>query len=60
MNQDMYEQYRKGPKSERACHCGALVKASGFARMAGGYQAWGWCPCGAAHAFDEWIKEMKI
>ena len=56
----MYEQYRKGPKSERACHCGALVKASQFAPMAGGYQAWGWCPCGAAHAFDEWIKEMKI
>jgi len=42
------------PKSERECICGRIVKASQFSAMAGGYQAWGWCSCGAAHAFDEW------
>ena len=56
MNKDMYEQYRKGPKSERKCNCGEIVNASQFARMANGYQAWGWCPCGCAHAFGEWIR----
>ena len=47
------------PKSKRECKCGRLVKASSFARMAGGYQAWGWCVCGTAHSFNEWMEEMK-
>jgi hypothetical protein len=45
------------PKSERICNCGELVKATKFCFVGRTYQAWGYCSCGAAHSFDEFLDE---
>lgn len=44
------------PISERICtRCNNKVRASRFCLMANDYQAWGWCKCGVAHSFEEYI-----